>query len=518
MTSKPPLEAVPNRPTLGERACIAFVFVVLAGFFPYFQEIYSANELSRLYLTMAIIEDGSVNIDGPIERLGDIFDKSEYDGHSYTDKAPGASVFLVPALYLYNLTSSQPVLPESVRVARLFVSTLPTVFLLFGLLGLLREHIRDQRLRILLLLAYGLGTPAMTYGMLLFGHQLSAAVVFWSFLLIRKASPESGVWRSAAIGVLAASAVCVEYQNALFLLPLGAFFLWRTRVRPRAIILALLGALPLLILLGLYHNAAFDSPWVTGYSHVASQFSAVHEQGLLGIKTPQLQNLELSFVSSQRGLFFFAPFLALAVPGFLFVRRAKGDGVMAFLMAALYTLFVSSMVYAEGGWTVSQRHLTPMIPWLILPIGLLVQKVPVTRPLLTGTILISVFVTGISSIVWPHFQESLTNPFFQLAWPLFDDGWLPPSVFGFFQVSSKTAVLGIGGAIGVFAIVDLVISAPRRWLAPLYLLVASALIYGYVHQTVDLGDEHQAASARAHAERVYELDPLASAVPSLDSD
>ena len=275
MTSKPPLEAVPNRPTLGERACIAFVFVVLAGFFPYFQEIYSANELSRLYLTMAIIEDGSVNIDGPIERLGDIFDKSEYDGHSYTDKAPGASVFLVPALYLYNLTSSQPVLPESVRVARLFVSTLPTVFLLFGLLGLLREHIRDQRLRILLLLAYGLGTPAMTYGMLLFGHQLSAAVVFWSFLLIRKASPESGVWRSAAIGVLAASAVCVEYQNALFLLPLGAFFLWRTRVRPRAIILALLGALPLLIL-------SLNRQHIFGYFGSVNINHGVHQLTLTG--------------------------------------------------------------------------------------------------------------------------------------------------------------------------------------------------------------------------------------------
>ena len=520
MTSTPSsTPAVPSRrATIGERAAIAFVFVVLAGFFPYFQEIYSANELSRLYLAMAIIEDGSISIDGPIERLGDTFDKAEYEGRAYTDKAPGASILLVPALYIYNFTSAEPVLPESVRLARLFVSTLPTVFLLFGLLGLLREHIRDQRLRIALLIAYGLGTPAMTYGMLLFGHQLSAAVVFWCFLLIRKASPQSGVVRAVVIGALAAAAICVEYQNALFLLPLAGYFLWRVRVRPKAIVFGLVGALPLFILLGMYHKAAFGSPFVTGYNHVASHFSEVHEQGLLGVKTPHLDNLALSFVSSKRGLFYFAPFLALAVPGLLLLPRAKGDGLVSFIMITLYTLFVSSMVYSEGGWTVSQRHLTPMIPWMILPIGLLVQRVSVVRPVFVGTALISIFVTGISSIVWPHFQETLSNPFFQLAWPMFDDGWLPPSIFGFLEISSKTAVLAIGALICGAALVDLVISAPRKWLIPLYMLVAVALFYGYVDQTKDIGADKRVTSERAHAERVYEPDPLAEPVSHADSE
>ena len=337
-------------------------------------------------------------------------------------------------------------------------------------------------------------------------------MVFWCFLLIRKASPQSGVLRATAIGALAASAVCVEYQNTLFLLPLAGYFLWRIRVRPKALIFGVVGALPFLILLGVYHKAAFGSPFVTGYSHVASQFSEVHEQGLLGVKTPQLDNLALSLVSSRRGIFFFAPFLALTVPGLLLLPRAKGDGVVSFLMIALYTLLVSSMVYAEGGWTVSQRHLTPMIPWMILPIGLLVQRFSIVRPVFTGTALISIFVTGISSIVWPHFQESLTNPFFQLAWPMFDDGWLPPSVFGFVDVSSKTAVLAIGTLICAAAVVDLVISAPRKWLIPLYLVIPAALFYGYVHQTKNLGEDRQVTSERAHAERVYEPDPLASPV------
>ncbi len=492
---------------------MAALFVALACFFPFFEQIHSANELSRLYLTLSIVEEGTVSIDAQLTRLGNIHDKALRDGRHYSDKAPGTSFVAVPAIWAYYQLSDAPTLRGSVRLARLCSSTIPTAFLLLALLAFLRGYVPDPSLRRVLVLAYALASPATTYGTLLFGHQLSGVLVFATFLLARECGAQS-YGRAALTGLVAGAAVCVEYQNALFLVPIAVLFLWRVR-SPVPVLAGLLGLLPVAIGLGLYHQAAFGGPFTTGYHFVASSFAEVHAQGFMGIATPKWAHVTLSFVSSSKGLFFFAPWLVLGYVGLVRLRGA--DGLVTAGMVVLWSLFVVSMVYPVGGWTVSQRHLTPMVPWLLLPAGLLVTRFRDTRPLLAGLVLVGLLVTGVSSVVWPHFPEHLANPFWQIGWPLFSDGWVPESLLSDLSISAKSVAMAIGvtAALGILA--DLIRSGSgiRRFAWP---LVAAALVFGFVRGTSGLFSDQDTRRDRRFIERVYEIDPASPPPTRLKRD
>jgi hypothetical protein len=498
--------------SLGDRTLVAVLFVVLATFFPYFEDIHSANELSRLYLTNAIVSENQVSIDTSLDHLGNIHDKAFRDGRHYSDKAPGVSFFAVPAAWAYLTLSDRPTLEGEMRLLRLWVSVIPTIFLLMGLLRFLQTYITDSSLRRLLVVAYALGSLATTYSMLLFGHQLSTVLVFGAFMIAHGAKPDWSSRRAIIVGVMLAASVCVEYQNVLFAIPVALYFCTRVRWSPRAISLGFLGALPLLVGLGWYHQLAFGSPFTTGYSFLTSSFKEVHEQGVMGIALPSLDHLALSFVSTRKGLFCFAPFLVLALPGCLLLGRAAGTGKLTAVMMGLYALFVMSMVYPDGGWSVSQRHLTPLVPWLLLPIGLVVQRVVALRPALVGLIALSVLVTGLSSIVWPHFQEHLENPFFQMAWPLFEHGWVPPSLFAPMGLSSQTVALLIAGGVAALLIADLCLWSTSLWQCVLSLGVAVILVLAPLHYAADWHGDQDVQRDQRFVQTVYEWDEHATPV------
>src|SRR6185295_9060614 len=52
-------------------------------------EYRNVNEQARLYLVKAIVEEGTLQIDGGIAKYGDLQDKAVRDGHFYCDKPVG---------------------------------------------------------------------------------------------------------------------------------------------------------------------------------------------------------------------------------------------------------------------------------------------------------------------------------------------------------------------------------------------------------------------------------------------
>ncbi len=159
-------------------------------FFPFFPNLGSPNELTRLYLTRAIVDDGSFSIDGPVSRYGHITDLAKADGRLYSDKAPGISLAGLPvyivAKALVGWDAAGISNSSLLRLMRIFLAGLPTaaiVVLLFFLLGRL-ELSRNRRL--FLAGAYGLGTIAFPYGVLLFGHQLATLCLVGAFSLIER--------------------------------------------------------------------------------------------------------------------------------------------------------------------------------------------------------------------------------------------------------------------------------------------------------------------------------------------
>jgi hypothetical protein len=502
---------------------LLLAFVFHTAFFAWFPAMRSPNELTRVYLAGALLEDHSVQIDGQIAKYGSVFDVSERKigptVYHYSDKAPGVALLALPALAVQRaLAARPPELEAKVRLVRLWVCSLPTLLLLVLLLRFLKRQLPDPRLPALLTLAYALGSPAAPYASLALGHQPSAVVLFSAFLLIGRMHAGTRVALSLLVGVLASLAVNIEYQNALLFLPLAVFFAWRVRVRPVHLLAALLGAAPLTALLLYYHKLAFGSPLLTGYSFLSSSFKEVHAQGMLGVALPKASHAYLSFLSPAKGLFFFAPWLALSVPGLLLLWRSRrADLRLMALFVLLYALFVAALVYPAGGWTVSQRHLVPALPFMVLPAGLFVARLErypgCGRLLLTGLALPALFVCSVSAVVWPHYQEALNNPFWQLGWPLFRDRWIVPSALNRFGVSSFALTLALLSAAAGLFLADLVRTAPGVLRRALYPALALGLAAGAL-ALARLPARHQDTTAdRAYVEQNYVHDPLASPRP-----
>ena len=507
--------AAPRRRSALEWSAIALAFVFHAAFFTWFPSLRSPNELTRVYLASALVEDGTVCIDQQLKRNARIFDLSEreVDGrrHYYSDKAPGVAFLALPALALYEKMVDVPLLTTKVRLTRFVVSTVPTVLLLWLLLDVLGAYLQSPRLPALLVLAYALGSVATPYASMAFGHQLSGVVLFALFCAILRASSDGSAWWSAAIGAGASLAVMVEYQNVLLLVPFGSFYLLRVAARPRHLLAATLAAAPLTLLLLAYHQAAWGSPFKTGYSFIASSFREVHAQGMLGVAWPRPAHAYLSFLSPAKGLFFFAPWLALCVPGLVLAWRS-GALALRFSVAfvVLYALFVSALIYPVGGWTVSQRHLVPAVPFMLLPIGLLVERLArfreLGRILFVGLALPALLACGLSAVVWPHWQEQLVNPFWQLGWPLFRDGWVAPCVLGGAAASRLLACAILGGA-ALLLLNELMRSARSRSAGMLAVFFAMLLSASYVALARLPGREQAVTADRAFIERVYQSDP-----------
>ena len=77
-------------------------------------------------------------------------------------------------------------------------------------------------------------------------------------------------------------------------------------------------------------------------------------------------------LSPYRGLFWFSPILLLSPIGIYYLWRDQNTRTIAFLIvfiAAYYLLLNSSYYYWNGGWSTGPRHLTPIIPFLCLPLS-----------------------------------------------------------------------------------------------------------------------------------------------------
>ena len=82
-----------RRPDLSLLLAFAFLSIFFTGQFAPFA---NPNELSRLQAVYSFVENGTFAIDGAIAVFGDHEDKSVWDGHFYSNKAPGLTFAAIP--------------------------------------------------------------------------------------------------------------------------------------------------------------------------------------------------------------------------------------------------------------------------------------------------------------------------------------------------------------------------------------------------------------------------------------
>jgi hypothetical protein len=440
--------------------------IALGASFPWFARLMNANERPRLLQAIAVVDHGTWAIDEPAARIDPGIDLARAPGGAlYPNKPPGATV---PAVLAYaglsawgQVTGEPPTLRALTWGARLLGAWLPTMLLCaYAWRRFARDHgATETRASIALLV---LATPLAAYAHVLFGHSLAALLVFVGVTEIGDAfSADTPSLRRAFVGgLVAASAVVVEYGVVFVALPLGAYVLARTRVvGVRSLFAALLGCVPPLAALALYHDAAFGSPWATGYHHsVHDPFAEIHARGLLGLAWPQLDDVAEDLVSPWGGLLYWAPIAALVTVVGLARARMRGSIEMLHLAVFLVMLAITLGLRQEGGWRVGPRYLVAALPCLI-PIGAVVVRELAARPLAwiaTWTLVVfSALANALAANLFPHLMP-LGNPLADLLVPLLVAGREPWSILD----------LGSGVVPGTLAVpLVLALALPIRALA-----------------------------------------------------
>ena len=409
-----------------------WVFLILFGSYSYFWQARDWNSASRLMLTYALVDRGTVAIDGLENQTGD---RAFLRGRYYTDKVPGFSLLAAVPYSLAKVVLRLPPHPINAPGFAFWVAdywvTLGTSGLCTALSGaLLVSLARDlgcgPKRAALVGLSYGLATPAYAYATMAHGHQLSASALLAAFALLRW----KGAGRDASslflAGFLASYAAVVELAIGPIAAILGGYLLAQVisgRRRPSTLGDFGVGALlPLLILLG-YNQLAFGSPWEMGYFHLTTKmFADVHKEGNpLGLHAPNAERILALLYGRYRGLTFYAPIVVLTPLGLFALLRRRELATAIVTSAAMAAVFIVNLSYPAwtGGWTTGPRLLVPLLPFAMIPVAAALasgSKWVVASAVvlaLAGVGVITLFV-GVGGRV-PQFY---LDPLLDAVWPL----------------------------------------------------------------------------------------------------
>ena len=542
--------------------------LALICLFPYLPAVRSPNELCRLRQTQALVEDGAIEISPALKRHGWVGDLScvairrDERGHIaerrpcpavrhdkrfgerryFPSKSPLLSFAAAPVYAALRL-ASDPV-PETLLVffARLFCTVLPTILVLIPLRRFLRRRLRElasadasdsassdiapdtaaaDRVADALTATFALGTLAFSYAALFMSHGLTGVLALATFLALehaRRATRPTLAYLAA--GLFAGLTVASEYTGALALVPLALYGLCTAPGglpgKIRAALAGICGVLPSALLLALYHAHAFGHPLTTGYLFLNdAAYQGWHVGGFLGIRLPDARAFILSFFSPLRGLFTLSPILLLAPVGLalgLSRRRARAplraDLLLGLALTLAYAYFTSSFSYDSWGWTTGPRHLTPLVPFLLLPIGLALftcRHNPWLTGAFAGLAALSIASTGAMTLL-NYIPDSLTNALHQVAWPLALDGYLPHSPLSLLGVPNPFAALPglIAIALALILTVRALLPAqPRARLKSLGTALAAAIAFSLLH-AASLPDDPRAMARDAQTRRFLE--------------
>jgi hypothetical protein len=380
---------------------LGIFFVLLLCYAYIFPRWADPNQNSRLNMVFAVVEDGTFQID---QYVANTVDYAKVGEHYYSDKAPGAALLGIPLYAALAPVLDTPLLSsvttrleshsafagtlrtegsgvsaQKVRFAivqvflSLLLAALPTAALA-ALIFLWLEVVTPAVLpRLVVALGYGLATPAFAYANAFYGHQLSAFLLFAAFYLLARAPTHIGVGRALGVGLLLGYAFVTEYPVALMIVPLGLYALYAFWQRRQLAPIFWLATGGLVVAAGWmwYNVTIFGGPLELGYSR-SELWTDQHHTGFMSLTTPTLDAVWGITFSPFRGLFLLAPWLLLALPGFVLWWRAgrlRAEWWLALSITVAIFLFNAASSMWWGGFAIGPRYLLPMLPFLVLPIG-----------------------------------------------------------------------------------------------------------------------------------------------------
>ncbi len=392
------------------------------------------NDLSRYDLIMVMVEEGTVRIDSYQMNTED---KAVFQGHYYSDKAPGLAFLGVPVYWVLNHIISLTGLDHStqdwvinllwrIKLLGILVLTLALPSALLGVLffDFLTRLPIPQRFALWLTLGYSLGTLAFPYSTVFYGHQFAAVCLFTAFYIIRfiiarERSDRGNLALLWLAGFLMGYAVITEYPCVL-LVPVFMGYLWVKKKNFKSMSIFTLGMIIPLAILLYYNYICSGNIFKIGYAGTVFQQGTGH--GVTGLTFPNLSALWGITFSLYRGLFLINPFLLFAFPGFCFMYKNvewRKEFWICISAVILFLLFNSSFYMWWGGWTLGPRHLIPMLPFLLLSIAFVPKEY---QKYVCVLIILSMIFMWIGTVVDPQIPETEWNPLFGYAFSQFIHG------------------------------------------------------------------------------------------------
>ena len=434
--------------------------------FIYFYEGGGWNQNSRFDLVRAIVERHTLRIDAYQENTGD---KAHFQGHYYSDKAPGGVFLALPfACAGRAALGAAGVDPESARgewVLSYIVSAcavaLPAALAVMCLFFLGLRFGASPAGAGFGAIVMAVGTPIWAYATLFWAHALVGACVVFAFaaaVRLREAGEE--FWWALAVGLAAGWATVTEYPAApvsAMLALLALAVVWKRGAAARWHVVAgvALGALICIAVLLGYLHTAFGG-FRPSYSYYdPTSFSFMQQQGYMGLTYPHPDRLLKLLFGCARGLFFASPVCAAALLGLWWLRRR--DAWAAWIAAgivAYYFLFNSSFYWWKAGLAFGPRYAGAAIP--ILCVGLSVAWEKAGRPwryVLVALALCSVFVALMAVSTTSQLAMQDSCPIVHSTWPSFWAGKMAMNSESMLTVSEaasgRFAAFNLGQVMGL---------------------------------------------------------------------
>jgi hypothetical protein len=427
------------------------LFLVLLACYVYFPPRWADwNQNSRLNLTLAIVDDRSFQIDRFVANTGDY---AKYNGHYYSDKAPGTSFLAVPVYavvrpvlqmapvqrFIERLGSSaafgETLRPDGGGLATekvyfalvLMIVSFATVAVPSALLGVVLYRFLElfglaTGWRVMVALIYGLATPAFPYSNAFVGHQQVAALLFGSFWLVFLIGRQRLSLRwMLVVGFLLGWTLITEYPAALIIAGIGLYAIIILPDR-RWIVGAALAGIPPLALMMAYNYAIFGTVLPVGYKY-SELWQAEHQSGFMSLAGPNREALWGITFSVHRGLFLLAPVLLTGLAGFVAWWRAgiyRRELAVCIWAVVSFLLFNGSSVMWSGGFGVGPRYLVPMLPFLAFGMGAFLAmwgarwQARVALVITGGWSLLNVWAQTIGGQSFPQYQP---NPLLDYSLP-----------------------------------------------------------------------------------------------------
>jgi hypothetical protein len=411
--------------------------LALFASYAYFYQAGGWNQNSRFAMVRAIIERHTLQIDAYQLHTGD---RALWQGHYYSDKAPGAALLaLGPVAVARGISRAAGVDPEGFPgiawtsyVAGVVTNAVFTVFAALALWWIALRWGLSRGAALFGATAYGVATPAWCYATLFMGHGLTAGCLMGAYAsAIALEDDDVGRQRRLGwiVGLGTGWAVVSEFPAlvpAVLIVGLALLTLrdrWPARLPAVFGRLVAGGALAAAVLLA-YNALAFGSPFHLGYA--SEEGFAQMRQGVFGITYPTWSRLYEILLGSYRGLLPIAPLVALTPIGLVLLARTPSRRravVVAAVSGMFYVLLNASYFYWEGGWAYGPRQMMAGLPFLALGLAPLWDDWRrAGRVVLTAGWIWGAALTLIAVSTTPQPPATFKAPMQELMWPAFRDG------------------------------------------------------------------------------------------------